>query len=725
MPAHEHHGQNGGFTASRLAAMGLHPFALRAPNSGDPNAFKRPAYAGWQAEAEACSPETLALLDEAKCNLGLSLGPSRLVVVDTDTPEAEDWAAAHLPKTPWMVRTAHGWHRYYRLPDDADPPRNGKPIPGIDIKAAGGYTVALGSWHYAEEMPYAPEGDWTVSIDQLPIFDPAWFPAKLKPVELAAPVNGKHHPGLDAQREQEVIAYLSQCAPAIQGQGGQTTLFETAMKCRTALRLDLESTRRMLWNFYNPRCVPPWGPDEFEEFLHHVTDGWNQGAEPVGAESRTGPTVSRLAAMPELDYAQVRKAEAKRLGVRVRALDKAVEEARGEGQQGGGTAVSFPEIEPWPDSVDAGELLDEIATTVRRYIICDPETATAVALWVAFTWLINHVQVAPIALITSPERRCGKTQLLNLIQRLVLRPLVASNITPAALFRTVETYQPTLLIDEVDSFLKDSEELRGIVNSGHTRQSAFVIRTIGESFEPRQFSTWGAKALCGIGQLAGTIMDRSIVLPLRRRLKTERVERLRHADPGYFETLACKLARLAQDHGQDIAQARPDLPDALNDRAQDNWEPLLAIADLAGSAWPSRARNAALRLTGAEQEDGSTSTELLRDIKAIFDTGTGTRGKGADAVGTSTLLGKLVGDDLGPWATYLHGRPMTARQLGKRLGEFGIESVSLKFPGGVVVRGYKRSQFLDAWSRYLDGKGPRDDAPQEVKIDKPQIKSKF
>ena len=176
-----------------------------------------------------------------------------------------------------------------------------------------------------------------------------------------------------------------------------------------------------------------------------------------------------------------------------------------------------------------------------------------------------------------------------------------------------------MLIDEADSFFKENEQLRGLINSGHTRQSAYVIRTVGDDHEPRQFSTWGAKAISGIGQLADTVMDRAIVLELRRKLPTESVQRLRHAEPGLFKRLASMLARFADDVAADIFNARPNLPESLNDRAQDNWEPLLAIADISRGAWPELARNAALRLSGVKKDTISSSTELLIDVRAVFE----------------------------------------------------------------------------------------------------------
>jgi putative DNA primase/helicase len=405
--------------------------------------------------------------------------------------------------------------------------------------------------------------------------------------------------------------------------------------------------------------------------------------------------VARLAALPTLDYEKVREAEAERLGVRVSALDKEVEAVRKGKQSDSGGITMFPTVELWPHPVDGALLLHELVKTIRQFIICNKETATATALWCAFTWVVDSVQVAPLAVITAPEKRCGKSQLLNLIGKLACRPLVASNISPSATFRVIEAYHPTLLIDEADTFFKDNEELRGVINSGHTRQSAYVIRNVGDNHEPTQFSTWGAKAISGIGALSDTLMDRAIILTLRRKLSGETVQRLRHADAGLFETLASKLARFADDNGAKIALARPVLPDALNDRAQDNWEPLLAIADCVGGGWPKIARDAALILSGAEQESVSLSAELLADIREVFDS------KKVSHFSSADLIKELCEDDEKSWATYNRGQPIKPRQLAKRLAEYGIASKTIRVSSYSTPKGYELSQFEDAFTRYL------------------------
>lgn len=182
--------------------------------------------------------------------------------------------------------------------------------------------------------------------------------------------------------------------------------------------------------------------------------------------------INQLANLHPLCYDQVRVSEAKRLNVRVSELDKAVEQARKTAHAEDSNAMAFQAVEPWPYPVDGAELLNELASTIHRFIVCDGDVAIAVALWCVFTWLIDFVQVAPLLVITAPEKRCGKSQLLSLIGHLCRRPLIASNVTPAAMFRVIELCNPTLLIDEADSFLKDNEALRGVIDSGHNRANS-------------------------------------------------------------------------------------------------------------------------------------------------------------------------------------------------------------------------------------------------------------
>lgn len=408
-------------------------------------------------------------------------------------------------------------------------------------------------------------------------------------------------------------------------------------------------------------------------------------------------TIQRLATLSPLDYDRLRESEAERLGVRVATLDKLVAKARAtDADDDAGSAVLFDEVEAWHETVNGVELLSDLAATVLRFSIVPKHTDTLVALWIAKTYLMDVVDTSPILAITSPEKRCGKSTLLNTLLELVNRPLLASNITPSAIFRSVEYWKPTLILDEADTFIKgDNEELRGILNCGHTRHTAFIIRTVGDDHEPRRFSTWAAKAIAGIGHLPDTLKDRSLIVELRRKRKGERVERMRYANDDDFLILRRKCQRFADDNRMAIMRARPELPNELNDRAADNWEPLLAIAGIAGGAWPKLALDAALSLAGVEKEAVSANVELLMDIRDIFDT------RKVDRISTVDLIEALCDDDEKPWSTWNRGKPISPHQLSKRVREFGAIPSAHRFYGGKVAKGYSKDALIDAFARYI------------------------
>jgi putative DNA primase/helicase len=194
-------------------------------------------------------------------------------------------------------------------------------------------------------------------------------------------------------------------------------------------------------------------------------------------------------------------------------------------------------------------------------------------------------------------------------------------------------------------------------------------------------------------------MDRAIILELRRKLPNESIDRLRYAEPELYSTLAAKLARFAEDQSETVRLARPYLPASLHDRAQDNWEPLLAIADIAGGEWPEIARNAAIKISGAESIQQSTGTELLADIQEIFET------RAVDRISTESLISALLKDDEKPWATYNRGQRITPRQVARVLKGYGILSRSIRI-GVETPKGYMLDQFKEAFSRYLETTSP-------------------
>jgi len=267
----------------------------------------------------------------------------------------------------------------------------------------------------------------------------------------------------------------------------------------------------------------------------------------------------------------------------------------------------------------------------------------------------------------------------------------------ATLFRMAEKWHPSILIDEADTFMKADDELAGLINAGHTRATAKAWRLVGKDFDPKDFNVWGAKAFAGISlekHLPDATISRAIVINLRRKLKHEAVSRLRYAGVGLFKELSAKLARFAEDYSQQVKDARPTLPEELTDRAQDNWEPLLAIAQCAGDEWVKDGTLAAMKLSCADVQVVSKSNELLADIQKVSEE------KELDKISTNDLIDALISDKEKSWATYNRGNPISPKQIANLLAGYGIKSKTIRTGYG-TIKGFEINQFTDAFSRYL------------------------
>ena len=401
-----------------------------------------------------------------------------------------------------------------------------------------------------------------------------------------------------------------------------------------------------------------------------------------------------------------RASAARELGIPVCVLDKLVKARRPANGPSQGRTITFCVIEPWPEPVDGAAMLEELVAALWRYLVLTNLQAVAIALWIVFTHIHDAFDISPRLIVKSPQKRSGKTTLFSVLARLVAKPRGASGITSSALLRLIELHGPTMLIDEMDALLAADREmaqaLRGLMNSGFNRSFAHFtmnVPTGDGGYEPREFSTWCPMALAGIGNLPETVRDRSIEIEMKRKLKTESVKRLRRRDGADLNELARKLVRWAQDNFDALRAAEPKMPDGLNDRAADAWEPLVVVADLAGGDWPSRVRIAALALSGdglAAGEDDDIDTMLLSDVRDAFTN------DGADRFSSETLTNHLTGLEGRPWAEWKNGRPLTKLQLSRRLKKYGVASDALDFGGDEGrLKGYRREDFEDAFARYL------------------------
>jgi hypothetical protein len=218
-----------------------------------------------------------------------------------------------------------------------------------------------------------------------------------------------------------------------------------------------------------------------------------------------------------------------------------------------------------------------------------------------------------------------------------------------------------------------------------------VIRTVGDTFEPRVFSTHSPCAIALIGKLPDTLADRSVAVSLKRRLPDEPISQFRIDKVDALRTLARKSARWTADNAKRFVEVDPELPIGIYNRAADNWRPLFSVAEVAGGDWPDKARRAALPATGVP--DDSLKTELLADIRDAFS--------GKESITSDDLVTYLVGLEERPWSESNHGKPISKNQLARRLNPFGLRPKTIRF-GIKTAKGYWRDDFDKTCARYLN-----------------------
>lgn len=401
---------------------------------------------------------------------------------------------------------------------------------------------------------------------------------------------------------------------------------------------------------------------------------------------------TELAALDPVQFDQRRKAAAKKLNIREATLEAEVKKRRPREETGQGGEINLFEPEPWPEPVDGGELLGGLMAAFRRYLVLPPGAAEVLSLWTIHAHSFEAFQHTPRLDIRSPEKGCGKTIVLDVLESLTPRSVRTENVTTAVLFRLVDAHKPTLLIDEVDSFLKNNDDLRGALNAGH-RRGGQHLRCEGDKNELRGFKTFAPVAMAGIGRLPGTLIDRSIPITMKRRHANEQIEFFRQDRTDDLKALARRAARWVSDNMPALTEADPGIPGYLLNRAADNWRPLLAIADIIGGEWPALARKIAKEVI---EEDSSHRTQLLFDIKGVFE------GRAVDRITSADLCEALGKMEDRPWPEWgRSGKPITTRALAKQLSGFEIKPKTIRLEiGAGTAKGYLLDDFSDAFSRY-------------------------
>lgn len=348
-------------------------------------------------------------------------------------------------------------------------------------------------------------------------------------------------------------------------------------------------------------------------------------------------------------------------------------------------------------ALEGSRLLDKVEDHIGHYVAFPGEhERVAATLWTAHAHALDAFDSTPRLAALSPEPGSGKTRLLEVLDTLTPEPMHVLSASTAAVFRTIATSRPTLLLDEVDSIFgrygkdENNEDLRALLNAGH-RNGATIPRCTGPLHEVRKFPVFAAVALAGLGDLPVTLLSRSVVIRMRRRAPHEHVApfRIRHDVP-LGHRLRDQLAAWAQEVADNL-RAVPVMPAGVEDRPADVWEPLVAVADAAGGSWPARAREAcsALASSGLSRE-ASLGVRLLTDLRDVFGD--------EDKMATATILEQLHAIEEAPWGN-LHGTPLDARGLSWRLGAYQVSSTKVRL-GDRSLQGYRREDLWDAWERY-------------------------
>lgn len=359
---------------------------------------------------------------------------------------------------------------------------------------------------------------------------------------------------------------------------------------------------------------------------------------------------------------------------------------------------------PTPSAGDG--LLGAIRGVLATYCVLPSVHAyAAVTLFIAYTHAAEAFDFAPRLVLSSPEKRSGKTRCMEIVGHLSHRPLWTANASTAAIYRSLERPR-TLLLDEADTVFgtrikaEQNEDLRGLLNAGFQRGTP-VIRYDASTRQISELHTFAPVVLAAIGRLPDTVTDRAVVIGMRRRKPTETVAPFRVSrDVDPLRALAYDVEVWIEANIDALKQARPDLP--VTDRAADLWEPLVAVADLAGGPWPAAARAAAVAMTRAAayaDVEHSPAHELLTDIRAVLAS------LDADFVTTAALTRALTGLPDSRWSE----EGLSGRRMAMLLKDYGIKVD--RRPARDRDRGYRRAAFMDAFDRYLEPSTDLSDAP--------------
>jgi hypothetical protein len=351
--------------------------------------------------------------------------------------------------------------------------------------------------------------------------------------------------------------------------------------------------------------------------------------------------------------------------------------------------------------------LNALDAFVRKFVVLPSETDySVVCLWIAHTFFTNEISTTPRLAIISPEYGCGKSRVLEVLEKLCFKGEKLDHFTRSYLMRTVDSVRtefgksPTLLVDELDAVWgrkgDEGEAIRAFTNSGY-RDSGFYGITEGEgkNRRPTKFRTFAPMALAGKGEIIPeSVTTRGITIRLQRRKENQQIENFLGRKEVLIEAEELQewLVSWSELKVQDL-NFDPEMP--VIDRDREVWSPLFMIAELAGEDWRRKAETALTSYIKNVREDSvPRERQLLSDTQEIM------KGRGEDKIRTAILLQELIELPESEWASLNYGKPITEKFIAKRLKPYGITPHNLRF-GESTFKGYLRFEVDKACEIYL------------------------
>jgi hypothetical protein len=329
----------------------------------------------------------------------------------------------------------------------------------------------------------------------------------------------------------------------------------------------------------------------------------------------------------------------------------------------------------------------------EQHVVLPEGLRFVLALWVMHTYIFEAFDATPYLALTSPMKQCGKTQLCTVLELLCPRAEVNLLVTGPTLFRMVESYKPTLILDEAEALGTKSpriQDLLSVLQSGY-KPGGTVKRTIGG--EVKEFRVFCPKAFAVIGDVPEVLRDRCLSVPMRRKRSDEVVERLRRRFATcWAEGTRASAERWTNEHIHEIQRQyeRLSLPE-LSDRDEELWLPLFAIAAVAVPARVGELQATAIRMSRQKRRKDSVDAELIRllgDLRIV------TASEGGPGVWTENLLSGLRKVPEGIWGN------MTSTKLAMMLRAFDVEPDQV-FMKGQNKRGYNLKRLREVIDNYL------------------------